>query len=497
MLKMTRTEVRVLTKWAALAVMAFAVTPGHAAEPIGSLPDTALGRLGAELVRRLNTDSPEQIRAWAEQAGAAMPADARAEFVKAIVTADKDTGGVNLVSARPGRVAAGSVVMTLRAHRAPRFATAVLVPATGAPDRLGAVFFSTIPDPAIYRDWPKGRVSKAELQSRVHAAVQALVRTAGFSGCVTVLRGGQTVIDECAGIAERNFSVPVDRETRFRIGSMDKMFTATAIAQLVEAGKLKWDSTLAELVPEYPDKDAARSITVWQLLHHQAGLGDIFVPELFQNREKFVNPADYLDLISRQPKVGKPGEQWSYSNAGFVLLGRIVENASGEGYFDYIQRHIFAPAGMTATGYDSREDVVPHLAVGYLQDDVFGLEPAKANWETLPFKASPAGGGYSTNSDLLRFATALRSGRLIRKDTIERMFKDGVPVMAGHTYNAGFDEGIFSGRHVRGHNGGAPGMNADLALVWETGDAVAVTSNTDQPAAQDLGDHIGELLAAQ
>jgi CubicO group peptidase (beta-lactamase class C family) len=277
---------------------------------------------------------------------------------------------------------------------------------------------------------------------------------------------------------------------------MDKMFTAVAIAQLVESGKLSWDATLAELVPEYPDREAARNITVWQLLHHTAGLGDFFVPEFFAHREKFVDPADYLDLIARQPKEGEPGKQWSYSNAGYVLLGRIVEKVSGENYFDYVRRHVFVPAGMDSSGFDSQEDVVPKLAVGYFREGPFATE-WKANAMTLPFKGSPAGGGYSTNADLLKFARALREGRLIHDATLAKMFEDEVPAGPG-AYAAGFGDRVSHGRHIRGHAGGAPGMSADLAIVWETGAAVAITSNEgDSSTAMLFAERIADLLAAE
>ena len=212
-----------------------------------------------------------------------------------------------------------------------------------------------------------------------------------------------------------------------------------------------------------------------------------------------MHPADFLDLIARQPKVGKPGERWSYSNAGFILLGRIVETASGEAYEDYIQRHVFAPAGMTTTGFDRLEDVTPKLAVGYFHDDVFGLTPWKANWETLPYKAMPAGGGYSTNADLLRFADALRTGKLVKPDTLARMFDGEAAANHGEAYATGFrDRNIaVAGRHVRGHDGQSSGMSADLAIVWETGSAVAVTSNMDGPTVKTFADHVADLLAAQ
>src|SRR5690606_23660670 len=136
------------------------------------------------------------------------------------------------------------------------------------------------------------------------------------------------VIDECRGLAERRFGIPVDRETKFHVGSIDKMFTAVAIAQLVQAGKLSWQATLGQLLPEYRGA-AARRITVWQLLHHTSGLGDFLVPEYFEHRETFVHPADYLDLIAKQPRLSEPGKQWNYSNAGYMLLGRIIEKVSG------------------------------------------------------------------------------------------------------------------------------------------------------------------------
>ena len=310
-----------------------------------------------------------------------------------------------------------------------------------------------------------------------------------------VSAGGQTVYETCRGLADRSHRTPVDGQTRFLIGSMGKMFTAVAVAQLVEAGKLSWEANVAALLPEYPDRKAARQMTVWGLLHHTTGLGDFFVPEFFEHRERFVDPADYLDLIARQPLASPPGEGWSYSNAGYVLLGRIIEKASGESYGDYLQRHVFAPAGMAASGIGSLEDITPHLATGYFRDAPFATR-WKANWMTLPFKGSPAGGGFSTSADLLRFADALQSGRLVKDSTLARMFEDGVPAGPGR-YAAGFGDRPSHGLRVRGHAGGAPGMSANLAIVWETRAAVAVTSNLGpSEALVMLSERLADLLAA-
>jgi len=275
---------------------------------------------------------------------------------------------------------------------------------------------------------------------------------------------------------------------------MGKMFTAVAIAQLVEAGKLSWADTLARRVPEYPDREAAKAITVWQLLHHTAGLDDFFVPEFFRQREAFVDPADYLDLIARQPRVGEPGQDWNYSNAGYLLLGRIIENVSGEKYFDYIRRHVFAPAGMDASGFDTLDEVVPKLAVGYFRDGVFSAE-WRADWMKVPFKGSPAGGAYSNNTDLLRFARALREGKLVRPATLAKMFEDAVPAGPG-AYAAGFGERLSHGHHIRGHAGAIEGTDANLAMVWERPADVVLTSNQGPGQAWLLAERIADLLAA-
>jgi len=466
-----------------------------AAQPVTIMPDTEAGKIGSALIKHINADDPQTIRTWAATILSSSIANAdKADFIGKLSSAVRDSGGIEFVDART-QGPPGMLVVTIKGRRTGQYAVIVLLPDPAQPGKLAMADLVAIDDPTLYDGWPENGASQAEISRLAKATLDQFVRVSDFSGCLTISDGAAIFFDECRGLADRAFAVPVDKQTKFRIGSMNKMFTAVAIAQLVEAGKLSWNSTLAQLVPEYPDQAAAAKITVWQLLHHTAGIGDFFVPEFFQNREKFVDPVDYLDLIARQPTVGEPGGDWSYSNAGYILLGRIVENASGERYFDYIQRHVFAPAEMTASGFDSLEDITPKLATGYFLDGPFSTD-WKANWMTLPFKGSPAGGGYSTNADLLRFAAALRSGKLVKAPALEKMFADAVPAGPG-AYAAGFGDRPSHGRQIRGHAGGAPGMNANLAIVWETGAAVAVTRNQgDSHAAMLLSERIADLLAA-
>ncbi|WP_439568588.1 serine hydrolase domain-containing protein [Sphingopyxis sp.] len=475
---------------------AVASSPASAGPISTTMPDTAAGAIGGQVIAHINADTPASIQQWAPTIlSTSVDADMRAALFKQLAVAVRDSGGVDFVDART-QGPLGMLVVTIKGRRTGQLAALVLLPDPDQPGKLAMVDLVPVDDPALYAAWPETGASQAEIARLAGAALDQLARTTDFSGCLSISDGAAIVFDECRGLADRSFGAKADRQTKFHIGSMNKMFTAVAIAQLVETGRLRWDTTLADVMPEYPDQAAAAKITMWQLLHHTAGLGDFFVPEFFQNREKFVNPGDYLDLIARQPKSFEPGQDWNYSNAGYVLLGRIVENVSGESYFEYVRRHIFAPAGMTSSGFDSQEDVTEKLATGYFKDGAFATA-WKANWMTLPFKGSPAGGGYSTNGDLLRFASALRGGKLVKDATLQKMFDDGVAVGPGK-YAAGFGDRPSNGRQIRGHAGGAEGMSANLAIVWETGAAVAVTSNQgDTPTAMLLSERIADLLAAQ
>lgn len=477
-----------------LALVAFfSVCSTVTAAPSTTVPDTPVGKIGSELIHHVNTDTVDQIRKWAPTIlSPAINKEDQADFVNGLVSAVRESGGVSLTDAHTPQ---GLLVLTVKVHRGGRLVVFVLAADPLQPGKLGHAELFPMDDPTVYADWPKTAVSHAQMKHLIHTALDRLVRADDFSGCVTVADGGKTVFDECRGLAERNFGALIDHQTKFRVASVGKMFTAVAIGQLVEAGKLSWDSTLAQLVPEYPDHATAKKITVWELLHHTSGLGDFFVPAFFEHREKYVNPADYLDLIVRQPMVSEPGKQFNYSNAGYVLLGRIIENVSHEGYFDYIQRHVFAPAGMRSSGFNTLDEVTPKLAVGYFHENPFSTK-WKANWMKIPFKGSPAGDCYSTNADLLRFAEALRGGKLLKPATLTQMFKDPVPMGLG-AIEAGFGERLSHGHHIRGHQGGIEGETTDLAMIWETQGAVALTSNEGPNQTWLLAEKIADLLAAE
>ncbi|MFK2929996.1 beta-lactamase family protein [Dyella agri] len=480
--------------WVSLALSCAPATAAETLHP--NLPDTPVGKLAGTLVRHMDTDHPAQIRQWAPNIlAASIAADDKADFITGLVSAARDEGGVDVFDVRTDPHQPGMLEVAVKGRRNGQAGLFFLAADPAHPERLAQAMLVPMDDP-LYADWPKGAVSHAELGKQIHAVLDKLASVSDFSGCVTVLDGGEIVFDECRGQADRSFNVPVDRQTKFRVGSVGKMFTAVAVAQLVEAGKLSWNDTLAKLVPEYPDQATAKKVTVWELLHHTSGLGDFMVPDYFEHAQRYANPVDYLGLIAKQPKVGEPGKGLSYSNAGYILLGRIVENVSGESYFDYIQHHVFDPARMTSSGFESVDQIVPGLAVGYFHDDGVFSRRWKANWVQGIYKGSPAGGGYSTNADLLRFAAALHGGKLVKSATLAKMFDGEVPAGPG-AIGAGIDDRVSHGRHIRGHQGGIEGTTADLEMIWETGAAVALTSNEGPSQHWLLAEQIADLLAAE
>ncbi len=222
-----------------------------------------------------------------------------------------------------------------------------------------------------------------------------------FSGVVLVARGEQVIFHQAYGLADKSWKIPNPPDTKFNLASMNKMFTAVAIAQLVQAGKLRFDQRLASVLPDYPNQEAAGKITIDYLLSHTAGLGMLFDRSGFDRSKRYRAAADYFPVFANEPLLFEPGARSSYSNEGFVVLGAVVEKVSGRNYDDYLRERVFRPAAMIDTDSYAIDDVVPNLAVGYarFEGDQMGIDARRSNWIFLPWKGSAAGGGYSSPPD--------------------------------------------------------------------------------------------------
>ena len=341
-------------------------------------------------------------------------------------------------------------------------------------------------------DFPIARLSASELITALRKKLDEDAAAGNFSGAALLATNGKAIFAQAYGLADREKKIPNTLKTRFRIGSMNKMFTAVAILQLVQSGKLDLKAPLGKYLTDYPNKDVASKVTIEQLLSHQGGTGDIFGPEFDKRRLELKSLQDYVTLYGNRAPQFEPGSRWQYSNYGFLLLGVLIEKVSGQSYYDYVHDHIFKPAGMTATASEAEDQDVPDRSVGYTK---FLGGDWKPNTETLPFRGTSAGGGYSTVEDLLRFATALQTHKLLDAQHTELLTTGKVNAGRGK-YAFGFQDEVVEGTRCFGHGGGAPGMNGGLQICPGPGYVIAVLANLDPPAATRVADFIRNRLPA-
>jgi D-alanyl-D-alanine carboxypeptidase len=338
-------------------------------------------------------------------------------------------------------------------------------------------------DANTLEDAPRLTADEVKDIAGVNSALRRMATRGEFSGAVLTARNGKVLFGRAYGLADRERRIPNTVETRFRIGSMNKMFTAVAVLQLVEAGKIELSAPLGNYLSNYPNKDVASKVTIHQLLTHMGGTGDIFGPDFDAHRDELRTLGDYVQLYGKRELEFEPGSRWAYSNYGFILLGVVIEKVTGQSYYGYVQEHIYEPAEMTRTGSLPEDQMVSDRSIGYTRP------PETTSWvpntNTLPYRGTSAGGGYSTVTDLARFADALMSHRLLRSDSTEQLITGKVEALGREKYAYGFEDRRDTAKDGSvGHGGGAPGMNGDLRIYPKSGYVVAALANIDPPAAQ-------------
>jgi CubicO group peptidase (beta-lactamase class C family) len=252
------------------------------------------------------------------------------------------------------------------------------------------------------------------------------------------------------------------------------------------------DSPIARYLPDYPNADFARRATVRHLLSHTSGLGSYWNRLYDERRTTLTTIASHLPLFVNDPLPFAPGTRFRYSNAGFQVLGLIVERVSGQSYYDFVRDHLFAPAGMTNTGYYGTDGEVAGGAVGYTRDGPAGA--LSDNLGSRELKGGAAGGGYSTVEDLRRFAEALTSGRLIRAETLQ-LFTTPSDNRNGH--GLGFVTQTHHGHRSFGHSGGAPGMGTNLVIVPDLGYIAVILTNYDPPLMRQVDEMVREMVTSR
>jgi D-alanyl-D-alanine carboxypeptidase len=448
----------------------------------GAPTDTPAARRMSGWLAAFNSGSIDSLRRFLAEAAPNPPADQRMLRVNPNTPRFREaTGGFDfrkVESSTPTHI-----VVLVQERESDQIARLTMDVAPDAPHHVIALGLQAIPRPS---ELAIPRLSDAALAAELRRRLERDAASGRFAGAVLVARGGRTLFEGAYGAADRARNASNGVDTRFRIGSMNKMFTAVAILKLAQQGKLRLDAPLGTYLTDYPNKDVASKVTIHHLLTHTGGTGDIFGPQFAEKRLELRTVGDYVTLYGARGLDFEPGARWDYSNYGFILLGAVIERVSGESYYDFVERHVFAPAGMTATGSAPEDSAVAGRSVGYTRFIGDTLGP---NDETLPWRGTSAGGGYSTVRDLARFAAALVEHRLLDARHTELLTTGKVDAF-GDKYAYGFIDRTVDGMRLVGHGGGAPGMNGELLVEPTSGTVVAVLSNLDPPAASRVAEFV-------
>ncbi|MGO9259216.1 MAG: serine hydrolase [Bryobacteraceae bacterium] len=322
----------------------------------------------------------------------------------------------------------------------------------------------------------------AQDATRMDQIVQSYVADRRFMGTTLVARGGQVLFDKAYSSANLEWDVPNTPDTKFRLGSVTKQFTAASILLLEERGKLSVNDPVKKFMPDAPA--AWDKVTIFHLLTHTSGIADFTSFPDYPKIEPFATTAAKLVALFRdKPLDFQPGEKWSYDNSGYVLLTYVIEKITGDSYEKFVRENIFTPLAMKDTGYDSNSAIIPHRASGYSAGRG-GIENAGFIHMTIP---QGAGALYSTTGDLLKWEQGLFGGQVLKPASLDKMttpFKEN--------YAFGLMVETAAGHKKISHGGGIEGFNTNLTYYPDDQLTVVVLANLNGPAA---GDIAGKLAA--
>jgi CubicO group peptidase (beta-lactamase class C family) len=321
--------------------------------------------------------------------------------------------------------------------------------------------------------------------ARMEQVLQSYATAGTFMGTALVARDGKVVLDKAYGMANLELDVPNTPDTRFRLGSITKQFTAASILLLEERGKLKLDDRIKTYLPDAPM--AWDRITVFNLLTHTSGIPNFTAMSDYGTvklsaRSAAASVAAFRD----RPLDFGPGEKMSYSNSGYLVLGDIIEKVSGQSYETFVTDNIFAPLGMKDSGYDSNSAIIKRRASGYIRLP----NGAYVNGGYIHMSVPHAAGAlYSTTHDLLKWEQGLFAGKVVSAASLDRMttpFKND--------YGLGLMSVLTKGRRVISHDGGIDGFNTSMAYYPGTRTVVIVLSNVNGPVPDTAAAQLGALM---
>lgn len=323
----------------------------------------------------------------------------------------------------------------------------------------------------------------ADVSTELDKLVQATADGKTFMGSVLVVKDGKPLLDKAYGYANLEWMQPNTTDTKFRLGSVTKQFTAAAILLLEERGKLKLDDPVKTYVTNAPA--AWDKVTIFHLLTHTAGIPNFTgFPDYASTQTVPATPEQLVARFRDKPLEFQPGEKWNYSNSGYALLGYVIEKASGQSYAEFLQQNIFTPLAMKDTGYDNHSMILAKRASGYTPDKD-GPKNADYIDMSIPYAA---GALYSTTGDLLRWEQGLFGGKLLSAASLKKMttaVKNGYAMGVGATPSYG--------HRLFDHGGGIDGFNTHLSYYPDDKLVVVVLANLNGHAADELSNLLGKM----
>ncbi len=311
-----------------------------------------------------------------------------------------------------------------------------------------------------------------------------------FSGTVLISKGDNIILKEAYGMADIERQIANKTDTKINIGSINKVFTQVCVMQLIDKNKIKLEDKITKYIPELK-MEMAEEITILHLLKMTSGLGGYFDSDKYvSGYQSFQNMEDYLPVLVGLKLDFKPGTKPQYSNAGYELLGIMIQRVSGQNYYDYVKENVYEKAGMINTDAYNRNKKTENLAHGYsqykeneaagqLSENQEGKFVLNVN-ERYP-KGSAAGGGYSTVEDLSKFAFALDQDKLLSQSSRDIFFNQ-------------LNRQMPDGNKRLMVAGGAPGISAMLIVNYTKNSVVVVLSNFDPPTATGLGARLAKSV---
>ncbi len=319
--------------------------------------------------------------------------------------------------------------------------------------------------------FPLSLFAQKDIPQQLDKFMQAFTEVRGFSGSVLVMKQGKVMLRKGYGLADREWNIPNTPETKFRIGSITKQFTATCILQLAEENKLSVEDKLSKYYPDYPNGD---KITIHMLLTHTSGIANYTAIPGFEKVATLTWSNDsMINYFKNRPVSFQPGNGWNYSNSGFFLLGCIIEKVNGQSYNDYLRSHILDKIGMSNSGCDRMDSVLALRARGYKvnKKQTYNADVISLAW---PFSAGVI---YSTVDDLYKWDRALYNNAVLTDSSRKKMF---TPYK--HDYGYGVDVDSFENHPRIWHNGGIPGFVANLSRFPADDITTIVLSNNESNA---------------